>query len=49
MAMTYRFNSSIAKKEAFYNELSVLLEAGLDIRASLEMIAAEQKKEKDTI
>jgi type IV pilus assembly protein PilC len=35
------------KKEAFYSELSILLEAGLDIRKSLEIIIAEQNKERD--
>jgi len=35
------------KKEAFYSELSVLLASGMDIKSSLEIIAEQQKKEKD--
>jgi len=33
-------------KEAFYLELSTLLSAGMDIRAALELIEAEQPKKK---
>ncbi|HWZ23310.1 MAG TPA: type II secretion system F family protein [Cytophagaceae bacterium] len=35
------------KKESFYHELAILLEAGVDIRSSLEMIAMEQVNQKD--
>ena len=35
------------KKEAFYLELHSLLEAGINLKDSLELIAAEQKGEKD--
>lgn len=35
------------KKEALYLELSILLSAGVDIKSSLEIITAEQKKKKD--
>ncbi|HEX8545811.1 MAG TPA: type II secretion system F family protein [Cytophagaceae bacterium] len=35
------------KKEAFYNELSILLSAGVDIKTTLELISEEQVKEKD--
>lgn len=35
------------KKEAFYIELSVLLNAGLELKDALELIGAEQKKEAD--
>lgn len=35
------------KKEAFYHELGILAEAGVDIKSSLEIIEKEQKKQKD--
>lgn len=35
------------KKEVFYTELSVLLEAGLTLKDSLTLVGEEQKKEKD--
>ncbi|CAM1344622.1 type II secretion system F family protein [Tenacibaculum amylolyticum] len=35
------------KKEAFYTELYVLLQAGLELKDALQLIAKEQKKEKD--
>jgi type IV pilus assembly protein PilC len=35
------------KKEAFYSELNILLSSGIDIRTSLDIIVAEQKKEDD--
>jgi len=35
------------KKERFYSELSILLEARVDIRSALELIIDEQKGEKD--
>ncbi len=43
------FGSSFSnkKKEAFYIELSVLLNAGLELKDALELIGAEQKKEAD--
>jgi type IV pilus assembly protein PilC len=34
-------------KEAFFTELHILISSGIDIRTSLDLIAAEQKKEKD--
>lgn len=37
------------KKEAFYLELSILLNAGIDIRSTLELIAMEQPKEQDKL
>ena len=37
------------KRERFYTELSILLEAGVDIRSALELIIEEQKTEKDKI
>ena len=30
------------KKEGFYNELTLLLDAGVDIKSSLELIESEQ-------
>lgn len=43
------FGSSFSdkKKEAFYTELAVLLNAGLELKETLEIIGTEQKKEKD--
>ncbi len=43
------FGSSFSnkKKEAFYIELSVLLNAGLELKDALELIGAEQRKEVD--
>ncbi|HNR20925.1 MAG TPA: type II secretion system F family protein [Bacteroidia bacterium] len=41
----HRFNDD--KKEKFYTELSLLLEAGLDIKTSLEMISNTVKNPKD--
>ena len=43
------FGSSFSnkKKEAFYIELSVLLNAGLELKDTLELIGAEQKKDAD--
>lgn len=35
------------KKEAFYTELSVLLQAGLELKDALELIEKQQKKEVD--
>lgn len=35
------------KKERFYNELHILLTAGLDIRTSFELLAAEAEKKAD--
>ncbi|QXP72530.1 type II secretion system F family protein [Tenacibaculum sp. AHE15PA] len=35
------------KKEAFYTELAVLLQAGLELKDTLELIGVEQKKEVD--
>ncbi|WP_075343321.1 type II secretion system F family protein [Tenacibaculum agarivorans] len=35
------------KKEAFYTELYVLLQAGLELKDALDLIAKEQKKEQD--
>ena len=35
------------KKEAFYLELSSLLQAGINLKSSLELITADQEKEKD--
>jgi len=37
------------KKEAFYHELGILLSAGVDIKTTLELISAEQTKEKDKL
>lgn len=37
------------KKEEFYLELSTLLESGVDIKSALDLIASEQKKEKDSL
>src|SRR6516165_6924872 len=37
------------KKEEFYLELSTLLGAGVDIKTALDLIADEQKKDKDSI
>lgn len=37
------------KKEAFYTELSVLLNAGISLKEALSLIANEQKKEKDKL
>ncbi len=37
------------KKEAFYHELSILLEAGMDIRSALELIEKEQTKKSDKL
>ncbi len=36
------------KKEAFYSELSVLLNAGITLKDSLNLISDEQKKKKDS-
>lgn len=36
------------KKEAFYNELYILLSAGLTLKGSLELIIQQQKNEKDS-
>ena len=43
------FGSSFSnkKKEAFYTELYVLLQAGLELKDALDLIAKEQRKEKD--
>jgi len=43
------FGSSFSnkKKEAFYTELAVLLEAGLTLKDALVLLAEEQKKEED--
>jgi len=38
------FNSK--KKESFYNELAILLKAGLQLREALELLSGNQKKEK---
>lgn len=41
------FGSSLLKdkdREAFYNELSILLEAGVDIKSAMELIIVEQTK-----
>ena len=35
------------KKEGFYNELTLLLDAGVDIKSSLELIESEQVKKQD--
>src|SRR4051812_24770127 len=35
------------KKERFYSELSLLLGSGLDLKTSMELISAEQKKQED--
>ena len=35
------------KKEGFYNELALLLDAGVDIKSSLELIESEQVKKQD--
>lgn len=35
------------KKEAFYHELGILLNAGVDIKSALELITSEQKKAGD--
>lgn len=35
------------KRESFYHELSILIAAGVDIKTSFELIASEQKSEKD--
>jgi type IV pilus assembly protein PilC len=37
------------KKERFYSELTILFNAGVDIRSSLELIEEEQIKEKDKV
>lgn len=37
------------KKEALYLELSSLLQAGIDIKSSLELIIGDQEKEKDKV
>ncbi|HTK21475.1 MAG TPA: type II secretion system F family protein [Mucilaginibacter sp.] len=37
------------KKEAFYLELSSLLQAGINLKSSLELITVDQQKEKDRI
>ncbi|HSZ72320.1 MAG TPA: type II secretion system F family protein [Cytophagaceae bacterium] len=37
------------KRESFYHELSILIAAGVDIRTSFELIASEQKKERDKV
>lgn len=36
------------KKEAFYTELFVLLQAGLELKDSLDLISKEQRKEQDS-
>jgi len=45
------FGNSLSdkKKEAYYHELHILLTAGVDIRSTLELIAAEQTSEKDRL
>tara|TARA_R110002124_G_scaffold17532_3_gene73522 strand:- start:408858 stop:409988 length:1131 start_codon:yes stop_codon:yes gene_type:complete len=45
------FGSSFSnkKKEAFYNELSVLLKSGITLKHALELISESQKKEKDRV
>jgi len=35
------------KKEAFYLELSSLLQAGINLKSSMELVTADQEKEKD--
>lgn len=35
------------KKERFYSDLSILLSSGIDVKSSMELMAEEQKKEKD--
>jgi len=35
------------KKEGFYNELTLLLDAGVDIKSALELIESEQAKKQD--
>ena len=40
-----KFNSK--KKEAFYNDLEILLRAGVDLRKSFEILVEEQRGEKD--
>ncbi len=40
---------AMTKKERFYNELEVLLTAGLDIQQSLSLIEENQKNEKDKL
>ena len=35
------------KREAFFNELAILLEAGVDIKSSMDIIEEEQTKKKD--
>jgi type IV pilus assembly protein PilC len=37
------------KRESFYHELSILISAGVDIKTSFELIASEQKGEKDKL
>lgn len=37
------------KRESFYHELSILIAAGVDIKTSFELIASEQKSEKDKV
>ena len=37
------------KKESFYLEVSILLNAGVDIKTTLELVADEQEKKKDKI
>jgi type IV pilus assembly protein PilC len=37
------------KKESLYLELSSLLEAGINLKSSLELVTADQKKEKDKV
>lgn len=38
---------SLRKRERLYHELSILLEAGLDLKAALELVEQEQAKEKE--
>lgn len=49
LAKEYSFSSSKLDnktREAFYLELAILLEAGVDIKTSLELLGEEQKKER---
>lgn len=43
----FPYRLSDKKKEAFYLELSTMLQAGMDLRSVLEMVVEEQKKKKD--
>jgi type IV pilus assembly protein PilC len=46
-----KFNSKVDKKRntVFFQELSILLSSGIDIRSSLDIIISESTKEKDIV